>query len=125
MKIFNWLQLAAVIVVAVVLFFTLYRGARSGVLVAKSDTVLSDTRAIVQAFSYFHDDQGRYPSQDEFTNNALMSVYLTNFPPAQITGGVCNATFGYHTIDYTSYELHFCLPTGTQKFPAGINMAKR
>lgn len=125
MKIMYWLQFAAVVVVAVILFFGIYRGVSSGILSGKSEIVLTNTRTIVKGLDYFYADQNRYPSQEEFGNTNLMLAYLTGYPPIDISGGVCTTSYGYHSLDFKTYELHFCLPVSVEKFPAGLNIAKR
>ena len=128
MKIIYWLQFTAVIVVAVVLFYGIYRGANKGASAAKSEVVLANARAIAAGLDYFYADQNRYPSQEEFADTNLMLAYISGYPPISIGGGACvpnAANYGYHTLDFKGYELNFCLPSSVEQFPEGVNTAKR
>lgn len=117
--------------VAVVLFYGLYRGYSGGNLDAKSETVISNARAVVEGLNYFYADQNRYPSQEEFADANLMLAYISGYPPASIAGGPCTGEpaasggFTYRSLDFKTYELDFCLPSKTGNFPAGLNTAKR
>lgn len=127
MKITYWLQLTAVIVVAVVLFYGVYRGVSTGTLSAKSQVVLANAKALAAGLNFFYADQNRYPSQEEFADTNLMLAYITGYPPVAINGGSCVSTtnYGYHTLDFKGYELNFCLPASVENFPPGLNTAKR
>jgi len=128
MKIIYWLQFTAVIVVAVILFYGVYRGINNGILAAQSEVVLANARTIVKGLDYFYSDQNRYPSQEEFANTNLMLAYISGYPPVNIGAGACATgagNYGYHSLDFKRYELNFCLPASFEKFPAGINTAKR
>jgi hypothetical protein len=131
MKIIYWLQFAAVVVVAVILFYGIYRGVHNGSLNAKSEVVLANARAITAGLDNFYSDQNRYPSQEEFANTNLMLAYISGYPPFPITGGQCSPdvwrsnNFDYHSLDFKGYQLNFCLPASVEKFSAGVNTAKR
>lgn len=131
MKITYWLQFTAVLVVAVILFFGIYKGVTKGALNAKSEVILANTKTLTQGLSYFYQDQNRYPSQEEFADKNLMLAYVSGYPAVSISGGSCTPDFGdqsnydYHSLDFQSYELNFCLPSSVENFPAGKNTAKR
>jgi hypothetical protein len=131
MKIISWLQLAAVILVAVILFYGVYRGISKGSLAAKSEVVLANARALTVGLDYFYQDQNRYPSQAEFANTNLMLAYITGYPPVTISDGACagsrlsSGNYDYHSLDFRGYQLNFCLPASVEKFPAGLNAANR
>jgi type II secretory pathway pseudopilin PulG len=98
----------------------------NGQYAGQSRQALKDGRAIAQALEYFYQDQNRYPSTDEFTDQNLMRQYLSGFPPQQYVSPSCPArnggsTFGYVNNFRKDYELRICLPKAVKGYNAGWN----
>ena len=125
MSFYKWVQNSAVILVAVILFISLWRGVTAGRLTAKTRAVMDNTAAIVSGLDYFYKDQGRYPSMQEFTDRNIMASYFNGYPFQNIPGGSCTTSYYYHTLTpYQTYELHFCLPQKSGQLAAGVNIVQ-
>ena len=96
-------------------------GTRSG----KSAVILHDVAALKDGLQYFLADQNRYPTSIEFQDRNIMSNYLSNFPPQQISGGSCRQTYSYSSPSAKTFELAFCLPKAHAGFATGWNKLKQ
>jgi hypothetical protein len=116
----NTITTVVAVVLLLVLFFAFVQGNRAG----QSKMVLENTAAIQKGFQYFFNDQGRYPTALEFTDNNLMRSYITHFPPEEFAAGSCEKSFDYKSSSPRTYELQFCLPKGRAGWPAGWSLVK-
>jgi hypothetical protein len=117
----NVLIAVLILVIAGLLVWTWSNGNQA----AKSKAIIKDTKAMVQGFDYFHQDQNRYPTTGEFTDNNLMRMYISNFPPQAFTTSTCPETYDYYSAAPDSYVLRFCLPKGVSGYRAGWNLVKK
>ena len=114
-------KILAVIVVAVILFFGVFLGLSSGKHKAQSQAIATNTESLQKALEFFYSDQNRYPTALEFANTAIMSQYMSSFPPANIVSKNCPETFTYKQQSVSSYQLRFCLPAAYGGAAAGWN----
>lgn len=110
----------AVIVTVAVLWMAIVNGQRS----AQSRQIVKDVESITQALEYFYQDQGRYPSINEFDDQNVMRQYLSNFPPQQFVSGICDKSIDYVNTFRSDYELRFCLPKSVKGYRTGWNAIK-
>lgn len=111
---------ALVLLTIGLLWLAITNGQRS----AQSRQTVKDAVAITKALEYFYQDQDRYPSSDEFTDQNVMRQYLNNFPPQEFNSTVCPDSFDYVNTFRSDYELRFCLPKGVQGYQTGWNSIK-
>ncbi len=118
MKVIKYSSLVLLTLLAVLLlWWTFNNGKKAG----QSRQIIKDSRALSQAFEYFYQDQNRYPSSDEFTDQNLMRQYLSGFPPQEFVSETCPQTFVYVNNFRNDYELRICLPKGVQGYLTGWN----
>lgn len=120
----RWLQNSITGFVAVVLLAAVLMAFLQGIKAGQSKTVLANAATLQEGFQHFYNDQGRYPTALEFSDNNLMRSYITNFPPQEFASGPCEKSFDYRNPSPRSYELQFCLPKGRSGWPAGWSLVK-
>ena len=105
---------ACSLIVAAILLLCISWGSSSGRSNAQAEIVDADAHQAVLALKYFYQDQGRFPSDQEFTDKNAMGTYFNIYPLPNFPSSVCQQSFIYNRVSPTSYELSFCLvaPTG-------------
>src|SRR5690348_15740443 len=113
------IQLAVVLVAAVILLVVVLKGSSTGKLQAQSQIVSSNASVLADGLNYFYSDEERYPTADEYqSNSAMMLKYFSGFPPAAIPSKNCPSSFSYQHPSYGSYKLSFCIPLAWNGFNA-------
>lgn len=101
--------------------FVMGVGFRNGYYVAQARYVNKTTAEILKSFKYFYSDQGRYPTETEFTNSDIMGMYVFPFPPLQFASGVCDFSFSYGQDTTQSFRLLVCVPKAFANLKVGFN----
>jgi hypothetical protein len=104
---------------AAVLFLSIIWGVSTGQKIAQATIVSQTANNLVAAVQYFYQDQNRYPTELEFSNQTIMLNYLTQFPAPDFVSGVCSQSFVYKQITADNFQLNFCLPTAEGSYPKG------
>lgn len=107
--------------VAVVLFTTVFKGARAGKDAAQSDAIIKTVQNISIALDYFYSDQNRYPSVLEFDEQNIMLSYLNIFPLPNFVSELCPENFIYKRNSASVASLSFCLPRSVKPYAQGWN----
>jgi|SRR6185503_8487970 len=97
---------------------------RSGYRRAQSSILYDNTGQLSLALEYFKQDNNRYPSTNEFTDQNSFGRYLNGFPLKPLTSGICNNSYQYVLINPLMYELDVCLPVSVESLPAGVQKIK-
>ena len=106
---------------AVVLFLAIVWGAGAGKQLAESAVVLQTAQNLSKGLTYFYNDQNRYPTASEFSDQNIMLDYFTIFPPEDYVSKNCPQSFVYKRADQADYSLAFCLPGASGSYAAGWN----
>ncbi len=117
------------LVIAIILFVaSLLFGAFSGIALGKDQATLGNVKNIAQALKYFHNDQQRYPTADEFFNQKILTpYYMSDIPtPVNAASGTCQgiSQYTYIQLDAQNYSLGFCLNSAISGFNQGVNQVK-
>ena len=110
-----------VTVLAVILLMTIFFAWKKGVSQAQADIVVFNARQLEKAMGYFYSDQDRYPTANEFADNAVLGQYVHPLPLAGFSSSVCAESFNYKHPNISSYELQFCIPASSGGFARGWN----
>lgn len=112
----------SVVFVALVLFVVVTISAfGAGKKAAISNVILQNANQMALGFNYFKQDQDRFPSEFEYSNHDLMSIYFNVFPPANIPTANCPNNFTYKADNSKTYNLNFCLPRAVGSYIVGWN----
>lgn|GEM_PF-1716776 len=117
-KIFSFLT---VFITAVILFFSLLRGAEAGKQLAKAEVIGKNARSVAAGLHFFYRDQNRFPSGVEFGQPPVMLNYVNPYPPMEFPSSLCPSTFIYKREALQNFQLNFCLPKAIDGFSAGWN----
>jgi len=115
-----WLFLT-VLLAAVILFFSLFFGIKSGKLLAQSAIISGNAVSLNKGLQFFYKDQNRFPTAVEFSNNNIMLDYFSIFPAADFASESCPNSFAYKRNSLQEFQLNFCLPKAFQNYSAGWN----
>lgn len=117
-----------ILIAAVVLFFvSLGLGLWQGYRYGQDQANLKNVSEISSALTFYHQDQDRYPTQDEFANQAiLIPYYMSAMPvPANLSGECKTFTqYAYSQETPQDYSLQFCLNNAISGWSKGINVLK-
>lgn len=95
-------------------------GVRSGYRRAQSKTVYKNTGELTAALNYFKQDNQRYPTATEFSDqNGFGRYLLTGFPLKQLSAGQCQKSYNYILINPKVYALTVCLSANISGALAG------
>lgn len=93
----------------------------------------SDIKQLQTALELFFNDEGRYPTVNEWDTGSLYSVgtfgtttYISRIPipPINIDGDCSSSSYDYQvSLDGSSYNLSFCLGNNTGSLDAGSKIA--
>lgn len=114
-------QILTVLAVAVILLWAIAAGWSKGQKLAASEQVIANADQLIKGFEFFYNDQDRYPTAVEFSNQAIMSIYFNTFPPKVFAGGPCTESYSYKRNSASEYLLGFCLPTAAGGYQQGWN----
>lgn len=124
MKILAILKYIGIALLVAAAAFSIWRAVVNGSRAAQSRQVVKDTTAILQGLEYFYQDQNRYPSIDEFSDQTVMRQYVSGYPPQEFTSPICSSSYDYVNTFRSDYELRFCLPKGVKGYQTGWNSIK-
>lgn len=114
-RIFGSLCLAAVLLLMI--FWAVSNGQKA----AQAAIIIQTVQQAQKALNYFYQDQNRYPSALEFSDQNAMLNYLTGFPLPEFVSAACAQTFDYKRASDSSYSLSFCLPADSGPYKSGWN----
>lgn len=97
-------------------------GVFNGIKAARSKSILNDARTITTALQYFFEDQDRYPTGLEFTDDNLMAPYLSNLPAQEFPDNRCTQSFNYSNPFPRQFQLDVCLSKGIGSANVGWNL---
>ena len=117
----NKFYLLTVLLMAVILFFAVLWGRANGQNQAQAKFVGGSVSNIKQALDNFYKDQGRFPTESEFSSRQVMINYLSTVPLPQIVSSQCTQSFIYSRPTFDSYQLKFCLPSVYGTYKSGWN----
>ena len=109
------------LLMAAVLLLVVVSGMSSGKNLAQAETISASAQALTKAFEFFYNDQNRYPTAVEFTNQNVMLNYLSSYNLPVFVSKICSETLVYKKTLNGGYELNFCLPTAAQNYIKGWN----
>ena len=109
------------LIVAAVLLLAVMLGLASGKNLAQAKTVVASAQALTKAFEYFYNDQGRFPTAVEFTNQNVMLNYLSAYNLPVFASKICSESLLYKKTLSGGYELDFCLPAAAENYAQGWN----
>ncbi len=109
---------------AAVLLLIIFWGINNGKVLAQAAVVESTGKSVSSALQLFYQDQGRFPSALEFSQQNVMLNYLTSFPLPEFVSQTCSQTFVYKRVSNSEFALSFCLPTATSGYNKGWNTLK-
>lgn len=115
LKMLGGLVLAAVFLVLVL------SGKNAGQNQAEAEIILKTAQSTQQALSYFYQDQSRFPTAAEFSDQNDMANYLSVFPLPNISSSFCSQSFVYKIVNDNSYSFSFCLPAASGGYRSGWN----
>lgn len=118
------LKISGIILFALSTIGAVWLAISNGQKSAQSRQIIKDATALTAALEYFYEDQNRYPSRDEFSDQNVMRQYADNFPPQQFLSVNCATNYEYINTFRSDYELRFCLPKGVAGYQAGWNSIK-
>lgn len=120
------LQSISLIAASVLFLLCVFGGLYSGVQLGKSKATYESASAIYDALNYFHQDQGSYPSAEQFYNQQILVSYkyLNQFPKPEDASGTCSAyqDFIYTRPSSSDFQLQFCLTQPVGGYNAGVNV---
>lgn len=114
-------QNITILIVALILFFCLQNGIRTGKDAAQAKLVLRNANELSRGLAYFHDNEDRYPSKSEFGDKGIMLRYFDQFPPQGLENSACVHTYYYEDVELLHYALQFCIPRSLDGFKKGDN----
>jgi hypothetical protein len=114
-------QTVAVICVAVVLLLVTFIGIGAGQNKAQSEAIYATTQAFSRGFENFYNDQDRYPTASEFSDEKIMGNYFIPFPGSLFGSAACATNYTYKRPSLGQFQLFFCLPSGTAGLGSGWN----
>jgi len=109
------------LIMAVILFIALAKGMSDGKKSAQSQAIINSVASLQKGVSYFNNDQNRFPTAVEFSDQVIMSDYFGNFPPVNFAATSCAENYIYKRVSDSNYELDFCLPVNAGAYKAGWN----
>ncbi|MBI5529874.1 MAG: hypothetical protein HY918_00015 [Candidatus Doudnabacteria bacterium] len=109
------------LIVAAVLLLAVVLGLSAGKNLAQAETVAASAQSLAKAFEYFYNDQGRFPTAVEFTNQNVMLNYLSGYNLPSFTSKICSDSLQYKKALNGGYVLDFCLPTAARNYAKGWN----
>ena len=109
------------LIMAVILFISIGAGIGSGFKHAQSLAVIESVNNLQTGLNYFYNDQDRFPTAVEFSDQVIMSNYFKSFPPINFAGS-CPQNYIYKRNSDINFELDFCLPTSSGNFKSGWNL---
>ncbi len=111
----------AVVLSLAILIGCVFIGFNKGLALSRSIVTFENAKQLKIAVNYFYNDNNRYPTVSEFSDGAVMNSYLKNFPSQLPASAACAQGFAYKQISPNSYQLNFCLDSGTQGYGKGWN----
>lgn len=118
-------QITVFIAVFAAFLLAIILGTFSGISYGQSKATYVGAWNITKALKYFHDDQGSYPTSEQYLNQIiLVPLYLSSIPKPDDVSGACskNPEFYYEQKSQDSFALQFCLKQSVAGFPAGLNL---
>jgi len=118
------LQLVVLVVAFVLFGLSALFGIASGISYGKAEATYAYASRINQALGFYKNDQGRYPSVDQFYNQRiLIPNYLSDLPSPQDVSGACSnyQSFAYAQTDPQTYSLIFCLTQNANGLKSGLH----
>ena len=110
------------LVVAVVLLLVVFWGINTGKVLAQAEIIGQTSQNVAKSLQFYYQDQNRYPSVLEFSQEDVMLNYLTNFPLPNFASASCSQSFVYKRLSDTEFNLSFCLPAGISGYKSGWNI---
>jgi hypothetical protein len=109
----------AVILLAAIFGFSLFKGLAAGKNNSHSEYIFSVQQEILKGLDYFYEDQNRFPSQEEFLNSEIMLRYFSVMPGSISNSSICPQNFIYKKINSSSYQLDYCLDSDINTLSKG------
>jgi hypothetical protein len=98
-----------------------FLGYNTGKKTAQSELVVSNASALTKGINFFHADQDRFPSSQEFADKALMLNYFSAYPPFSFSDKQCPQSFSYQNTSTAGASLLFCIPRSLGARTKGVN----
>lgn len=113
---------AAVIVLVLVLFVTVCGfGFVAGRDLARADLVVGQAQGLAQGLAYFYADQDRFPSPQEFAEQASFGVYAQGVPVHTVSSKACPTVLGYESLTLRTFSITYCIPRSVNGLPQGVH----
>jgi hypothetical protein len=99
-------------------------GSYSGASRARSLDTLRSVKTLNQALTYYFQDQNKYPTAEQFSNQQILTLnYLTSMPVPTDANGACSTQnqFGYLRPTPQTFSLQFCLTQGVGGLSQGTH----
>ncbi len=119
-----WQYLGLGLVLAVFAYVQ-FRAIRAGRELAETQYLAAAGNQLARGVELFYKDQGRYPSDGEFADSAVMLTYFDRFPPASFSAAGCGQNYYYQRKSLSSYSLYVCVPRAAGGLSAGWNEVQR
>lgn len=118
------LQLIVLVVACVLFGLSVLFGIAAGFSAGKSKATFDSVSAVNKALQYYKQDQGRFPTADQFYNQRiLVPNYMDTVPePQDLSGGCAKYTeFIYAQTAPSNYVLEFCLTSAAGGLGKGLH----
>lgn len=100
-------------------------GAYSGYRLGQSKATLAQASNLNDALRFYYQDQGRYPSSDQFYNKNILTAfsYLDGLPKPESVSGQCSdyKDFYYSQSSPQKFALIFCITRSAEGFSKGVH----
>jgi hypothetical protein len=103
-----------------IFLLSIFLGFIAGKNKSASGVVASNTLQVKKALAYFYNDQGRYPTEAEFSDRGSFGLYISQ-PLSNFSAGSCKNLIVYTILPTHQPELLACMPSSSTGFKAGTN----
>lgn len=119
------LQSKVLVAAFVLLVASIAWGSYSGYRVGQSKATLVQASNLNDALRFYYQDQGRYPSADQFYNKNILTAfsYMDGLPKPESTSGECSdyKDFYYSQTSPQKFALTFCITRSAEGFSKGVH----
>lgn len=116
----NLIKYAVVSGTCLVFLLSLFLGFLAGKNKSASNVVATNAAQVQKALAYFYNDQGRYPTEAEFSDRGSFGLYLSQ-PISNFALGSCKNLITYVILPTHQPELLACMSSSSGNFKAGTN----
>lgn len=120
----NVLHFITVIGLTAFLFLAVFLGIKNGQIKAQTELLVFNFKEVQKGIEFFKQDQGRYPTQFEFSETKIMLNYFSLYPLPEMLNNICLENWQYKIYSPSTVEISVCLPDNLQTFKKGWNVQK-